>query len=69
MTIKLMVMGWLTYLADKYNVLDGLLVYMSFVDLILTESLQIDAVGNVNTLKALRLLRVLRVLRVAKLVR
>jgi len=62
MTLKLLGMGCLTYWSDSWNVLDGVIVLLSIVEMAITVLLA-DTGVNISFLRMLRLLRLLRLLK------
>jgi uncharacterized protein YjbI with pentapeptide repeats len=70
MALKLCGLGCLGYWSDNWNVLDGLIVIESVVDVLLTDFFIVFGDGtDVPKLSFLRVLRMLRVVRVLKLMR
>lgn len=65
MVIKITGMGFKGYIRDKFNIFDAIIVILSTIDLVLSESQTSASQGN-NSITAFRAFRLLRIFKLVK---
>ncbi|KAK3705212.1 hypothetical protein QZH41_014007 [Actinostola sp. cb2023] len=65
--LKVVALGWIRYVKDRWNIIDLIIVLLSVSGILLTDLVKKDLLINPTVIRTLRVLRIVRVLKLVKL--